>query len=181
MLCTCAVYQHKHVLVPSVDETMFRTLYQLPVTSIHNQRKDQIQNNQQLLDRSLDIMDWTATLRDDIDVIQQIIANGTLQGSTGSLEPFVASSNQAQEQPTPPIEFQRSHQQDAARNKAPMYLKQEETMLVQEPPAHKVLRDALPKMHALLNLFHQAYGEQNLDKAEELRKRLNWAIDQNGK
>ena len=62
-----------------------------------------------------------------------------------------------------------------------MYLKQEETTLVQEPPAHKVLRDALPKMHALLNLFHQAYGEQNLDKAEELRKRLNWAIDQNGK
>ncbi|EME84956.1 uncharacterized protein MYCFIDRAFT_173840 [Pseudocercospora fijiensis CIRAD86] len=72
-------------------------------------------------------------------------------------------------------------QQDAARDKAPMYLKQEENAVAQESSAHQVLRDALPKMHALLDLFAQAYEEHNLAKAEDLRKRLNWAIDQNGK
>ncbi|KXT16193.1 hypothetical protein AC579_882 [Pseudocercospora musae] len=181
MLRTCAAYQQKHVFVPSVDETTFRMLYQRPVTSIHSQQKDQMPKNQQSHDRCLDIMDWTATLRDDIDVIQQIITNGALQGSKDSLGSISASLNQAQQQSTLSIERQRSYQQDAARNETPMYLKQEENAVAQECSAHQVLRDALPKMQALLDLFAQAYREQNLAKAEDVRKRLNWAIDQDGK
>lgn len=45
-----------------------------------------------------------------------------------------------------------------------------------EPPAHRVLRGTAHKLQALLELYMRAYEGQDLDIAEELRKRLNWAV-----
>ncbi|CAK4034775.1 Hypothetical predicted protein [Lecanosticta acicola] len=50
-----------------------------------------------------------------------------------------------------------------------------------EHPAHQVLRSTAHKLQALLELYLQAYEGEDLDKAEELRRRLHWAVGEGGK
>lgn len=49
-----------------------------------------------------------------------------------------------------------------------------------ESGAHQTLRQLAPKLQALLDLFATAYETHDMVKVEELRRRLNWAIDAKG-
>ena len=53
-------------------------------------------------------------------------------------------------------------------------------MPTHESKAHQTLREVAPKLQALLDLFALAYETHDMEKVEELRRRLSWAIDAKG-